>query len=38
MKNVKEKIQEAGLSIAFPARQIHMVKDQREKRENPPAE
>ena len=27
MKNVKEKIQEAGLSIALPRREIHMVQD-----------
>jgi small conductance mechanosensitive channel len=29
MKNVKEKIQEAGLSIAFPKRDIRLVKDDR---------
>ena len=29
MKNVKEKIQEAGLSIAFPRRDIRLVKDDR---------
>ena len=27
MKNVKEKIQEAGLTIAFPRRMIHLAKD-----------
>ncbi|MDR0497924.1 MAG: mechanosensitive ion channel family protein [Treponema sp.] len=27
MKNVKEKIQEAGLTIAFPRREIHFVKE-----------
>ena len=27
MKNVKEKIQEAGLTIAFPQRNVHIVKD-----------
>jgi small conductance mechanosensitive channel len=31
MKNVKEKIQEAGLSIAFPKRDIRLVKDDRVK-------
>jgi small conductance mechanosensitive channel len=30
MKNVKEKIQEAGLSIAFPKRDIRLVKDLRD--------
>ena len=30
MKNVKEKIQEAGLSIALPKREIHLVKDSRD--------
>jgi small conductance mechanosensitive channel len=30
MKNVKEKIQEAGLSIAFPKRDIRLVKDPRD--------
>jgi small-conductance mechanosensitive channel len=29
MKNMKEKIQEAGLTIAFPKREIHLVKDNR---------
>jgi small-conductance mechanosensitive channel len=29
MKNVKEKIQAAGLSIAFPKRDIRLVKDDR---------
>ena len=27
MKNVKEKIQEAGLTIAFPKRELHFIKD-----------
>ena len=30
MKNVKEKIQEAGLTIAFPKRELHFVKDSRD--------
>ena len=30
MRNMKEQIQEAGLSIAFPQRNIHLVKDAKE--------
>ena len=30
MKNMKEKIQEAGLTIAFPKRDIRLVKDSRD--------
>ena len=30
MKNVKEKIQEAGLTIALPRRELHLVKDGRD--------
>jgi small-conductance mechanosensitive channel len=38
MKNVKEKIQNAGLSIALPKREIHLVKDNRDTSNNiPPA-
>jgi small conductance mechanosensitive channel len=41
MKNVKEKIQEAGLTIAIPKRDIRLIKDSRELRaedsEYPPA-
>ena len=31
MKNVKEKIQEAGLNIALPKREIHLLKDEEKK-------
>ena len=37
MKNVKEKIQEAGLTIGFPNRNIHLVKDAKESVHNAPA-
>ena len=38
MKNVKEKIQEAGLTIALPKREIHLVKDNRNTPVDAPAE